>query len=189
VDVEGVEDMLVVDNGMLGGCGTVGADVVVVEVDLLAGSTISGGFTASILDRGDAEAACSGEIDLSRLVSIVALAAVLRPQNDNKPPPIFFPLPASADCASASLSFSTTFQPTGKSSWTTSGRDFTDVSHAVDPFEAMSCDMGLSRVRWMCLLSRIDSAMDLAVNDLPNGIAGGGVISSGAIRFMSAMLI
>jgi hypothetical protein len=48
--------------------------------------------------------------------------------------------------------------------------------------------MGLSCARAMCLLSRIDSAIDLAVNDLANGIGGGRVISSGATRFMRTAL-
>ena len=70
----------------------------------------------------------------------------------------------------------------------TSGRDLTDVSHAVEPLEAMSCDMGLSRVRGVCLLNRTDSAMDLAVNVLPNGIVGGMLISSGAMRLIREVL-
>jgi hypothetical protein len=88
----------------------------------------------------------------------------------------------------ACLSPSTTRQPTGKSSWITSGRDLTDVSHAVEPLEAISCDMGLSRVRGVCLLNRTDSAMDLAVNVLPNEIVGGMVISSGKTRLIREVL-
>lgn len=42
--------------------------------------------------------------------------------------------------------------------------------------------MGLNRARGTCLLSRIDSAMDLAANVVPNGISVGRVMSSGAIR-------
>jgi hypothetical protein len=66
-----------------------------VEVVVLGGGT-GGGFALSILDRGDAEDACTGEMDLSRLVSALTSATVLRPQNDNRPPPIFLPLIASA---------------------------------------------------------------------------------------------
>src|ERR1700733_12493193 len=111
------------DNGKIGGAAKLGVEVVMGDIDLLAGATISGGFTGSILDRGDVEVACTGDVDLSRLISTVALAVDLRPQNDNKPPLIFFPFPASIDCAGISLSFSTTLQPTGKSSWTTSSLD------------------------------------------------------------------
>jgi hypothetical protein len=169
-------------NGMIGGGVDVTAAAVIGESGLLVGTMTDGSFAVSMLERGDAEIACTGEIDLSRLVSTVALATAFRPQNDNKPPPTFLPLPASAACPGLSLSLSTTRQPTGESSWTTSGRDLIDVSHAVEPFEAMSCDMGLNRVRGTYLLSRIDSAMDLAANVLPNGISVGRVISSGATR-------
>jgi hypothetical protein len=185
-DADGLEMAVeAVDKGMIGGGVNIGADAVVGEIGLPAGVAISGGFAVSILDRGDADGACTGDIDPSRLISTAVFAAALRPQNDSNPPPIFLPLPASAACAGPS---STTLQPTGRSSWTTSGRDLTDVSHAVDPFEAISCDIGLRRARGTCLLSRIDSAIDLAVNDLPNGIIGGRVIPSGATRFISAVL-
>lgn len=70
----------------------VDVEVVVSESGLRAG----GGFALSILERGDAEDACTGETDVSRLVSALTLATVLRPQNDNRPPPIFLPLIASA---------------------------------------------------------------------------------------------
>ena len=176
------------DNGVIGGGVDVGGDAVVGESGLLANTATGGSFAVSILERGDAETACTGDIDLSRSVSILALTTAFRPQNDNKPPPVFLPLPAPAACIEASLSFSTTRQPTGKSSWTTSGRDLTDVSHAVEPLEAISCAMGLNRVRGTCLLSRKDSPIDLAVNVLPNGIIVGRIISSGTTRFIKEVL-
>jgi hypothetical protein len=104
------------DNGMIGGGVDVAAVAIVGESGLLVGTMTDGGFAVSILESGDAEIACTGDIDLSRLVSTVALATAFRPQNDNKPPPTFLPLPASAACPELSLSLSTTRQPTGKSS-------------------------------------------------------------------------
>lgn len=94
------------------------------------------GFALSTLERGDADADWDriGDRDLSGFVSTAFL-----PQKESNPPPAFFPLTASAPtCATVSLLFSITRQPTGKSSCTISGRDLTDVSHAVEPFDAMS---------------------------------------------------
>jgi hypothetical protein len=78
------------DKGMTGGGGAV--EAVVGESGLLAGNVTGGDLTMSILDCWGAEVACTGDIDLSRLVSTVISTAALRPQNDNRPPPIFFPL-------------------------------------------------------------------------------------------------
>jgi hypothetical protein len=186
VDLADAEEVAtgVDDKGTIGGDVDAATVVVVGETGLLAGS----GFTISILVWGDAEAASTGDIDPSTLTSMGVVATALRPKNDNKPALVFFALVALAVCVAVSLSVSSTRQPTGKSSWTTSGRDLMDVSHAVEPFEAMSCDIGLSRVSGTCLLSRIHSAMDLAVNDLPKGTIGGRVISSGATRFIRESL-
>lgn len=170
---------MIVD-GMSGGVEAVGS-LAGRGVVVLAGVAISGGLALSRLGGGDADidGVRIGDSGLSGFVSKV----LFRPQNDNNPPPVFFPFPVSATpCVTASFPPSTTRQPTGKSSCTTSQRDLTDVSHAVEPFDAISCDIGLSRVTGRCLLTRIDSAMCLAVKVLPNGIVGGRVISSGTMR-------
>lgn len=90
--VVGVED-----TGIIGGDADVEIVAAMGEAGLVAGDAISGGFTVSMLERDDTEAVCTGDIDLSRLVSEAVLAAALRPQNDNNPPPIFFPLATSTD--------------------------------------------------------------------------------------------
>lgn len=113
---------------LAGNCGC-GGVVVLVEV------ATSCGFAVSTLARGDIDWVRIGDNDLSGFISTV----LLLPQKDSNPPPVFFPLAASASAwTTASLLFSTTRQPTGKSSCTTSGRDLTDASHAVEPFDAMS---------------------------------------------------
>jgi hypothetical protein len=74
-----------------------------------------------------------------------------RPKNDNKPPLAFFLL----SVVKAGSSFSITFQPGGRrSSFKTSGLDFTEVSQAVDPFDAIYRAIGLDRTVSMCRVSR-----------------------------------
>jgi hypothetical protein len=84
--VVGVEGM-----GMIGG----GADVEAAaagETGLLADAVTGDGFIISTPDRAEAEAACTGDSEPSRLVSTVVLVAAFRPQNESRPPPAFFPL-------------------------------------------------------------------------------------------------
>lgn len=62
-------------------------------------------------------------------------AGPLRPKKDSKPPLAFFLASVAGEVAS--FSFSITRQPGGsRSSFKTSGLDFTEVSHAVDPLDA-----------------------------------------------------
>lgn len=87
-----------------------------------------------------------------------------RPKNDNRPPLVFFLL-----SVAAGSSFSIIFQPGGKrSSFKTSGLDFTKVSHAIDPFEAMYKAIGLDRIVPMCRVSRRASLIYFEVKVFEN---------------------
>lgn len=104
---------------------------------VVAVDTISCGFACSTLDRDGADASwgLTGDNDLSGFDS----AVLFLPQKERSPLFLFLSLTASVSaCTFASLLFSTIRQPTGKSSCTTSRRDLTDVSHAVEPFDATS---------------------------------------------------
>jgi hypothetical protein len=97
-----------------------------------------------------------------------------RPNRDNKRPPAFF----LCSVAVAGSSFSIIRQPGGKtSSCKTSGLDFTEASHAVDPFEAMYKAIGLDRVISMCRVSRRASFICFDVKLFENGILWGRVKS------------
>lgn len=89
-----------------------------------------------------------------------------RPKNDNSPVPFFL---GSTTNTGSSFSFSTTRHPGGKrSSLVTSGLDLTDVSHAVDPLDAMYRAKGLARVIETFRVRRSASAIDFPVKVFEN---------------------
>ena len=97
----------------------------------------------------------------------VESSLVLRPKKDSNPPPAFFFVSGVGNVSC--LSLSTIRQPGGsKSSWPISCLDLTDISHAVEPFEAIYMAIGLDSVIGRCLVSRNASFMCLAVNVLAN---------------------
>lgn len=109
-----------------------------------------------------------------------------RPKNDNKPPPVFFLL----SVAGVGSSFSIILQPGGKrSSFKTSGLDFTEVSHAVDPFEAIYKAIGLDRTVSMCRVSRRASFMCFEVKVFENCTCWGRVKSCGISRSITSLLL
>ena len=91
--------------------------------------------------------------------------APLRPKNDNNRPPVFF-LESTVGNGS-SFCFSTTLQPGGRSSsLLTSDVDFTEVSHAADPLDAIYKVKGLLRETAALRLKRSPSIICFAVNVL-----------------------
>lgn len=111
-----------------------------------------------------------------------------RPKNDSKLPPVF--LLVSITGTGSSFSLSMIRQPGGKrSSFRTSGLDFTEVSHAVEPFEAMYRAIGLDRVNSMCRVSRRASLMCFEVKVFENCMGWGRVKSRGISRSTLSMLL
>lgn len=115
----------------------------------------------------------------------------LRPKNDSSPPFGFFLFPSFAgDNSSLSLSFSKTRQPGGRtSSWTTSGLDLTEASHAVDPFVAIYSARGLIRVIGACRVSLKVSPTCFEVKVLENGGLDGKIKSLGISLSTTAVLV
>ena len=98
----------------------------------------------------------------------------LRPKNDNNPPPVFFL--ESTDGSGSSFCFSMTRHPGGRSSsLLTSDVDFTDVSHAADPLDAIYKVNGLLRETATLRLKRSASVICFAVNVLEKRTYGGRV--------------
>ena len=91
----------------------------------------------------------------------------------NKPLPLFLPFSSTF----SSLSFCRILQPAGTSSSTISTRDFTDNSHAVDPFAAKKFDIGLLFVRRIFRESFIELTIAFPVKLSVNGFNGGNVMS------------
>lgn len=121
---------------------------------------------------------------------------LLLPQKANNPP--FFAFLASSASLSLSRSLSlslfspspSTRHPTGTPvSSLTSALARTALSHAVDPFAASRCAMGLARAAGRCRVRRRDSTKNLAVCVCRKGLGGVSGGRGGATRAESVSLV